>query len=396
MPFNPLKPIPPSRIEDSNPGLLGFRSAAAEAGSAGPISGFGKNSENRLLGIIIGVYAGVTMLAGFITHRVGGFSVQATLTYSTINAISGISVILLGIYVIHRHNLMDDGVSLRGWIMAIGAMATLHFVLQFIGYNHIKNKPEIFSRGGGVYAAITFCVRGAAILVVVLVYEAVLRWRRFRQKQDEVLRLALLYKESELSRLRAQLNPHFLFNSLGAIAADSDRPKVVELLVSSLADVLRYNLSGTEASTRFSKETHAVQSYLRMEQARLGDMLKIEINIPVAAELCLVPQPLLLPLIENGIKYGLATSGDFLSLKVGAEVSAVRLSVWVENSGKWVPPEPSEIGRQIGLANLRRRLDLHFGPGDYVGCQVLPEAVRVSVTIPIFDTETSPSSHRRR
>ena len=396
MPFPPSDSIPPGRIEDSNPGLPGFRSAATETGSAGPLLGFGKNPENRLLGLIIAIYAGVAMLVSFAVHRLGGFSVQATLAYSTINAFSGIGVILLGIYVIYRHNRMNDGVGLRGWIMAVGSMAILHLVLQLIIYNYIKNKPELFPRGGGVYAAITFCVRGAAVLVAVLVYEVVLRWRRFRQKQDEVLRLALLYKDSELSRLRAQLNPHFLFNSLGAIAADSDRPRVVELLVGSLADVLRYNLSGTEASALFSKETHAVQSYLRMEQARLGEMLEIEINIPLAAELCLVPQPLLLPLIENGIKYGLATSGDFLSLKVGAELSAGMLSVWVENSGKWVPPEPSEIGRQIGLSNLRRRLDLHFGPGDYVDCRALPEAVRVSVKIPLSPSETSPSSHCRR
>ena len=251
MPLIPLKSIPPGWIEDSNPGIPGFRSDATEAGSAGPLFGFGKNPENRLLGIIIGVYVGVSMLAGFITHRLGGFSAQDTLTYSTINIFSGISVILLGVYVIYRYNLVGDRVSFRGWMMAILAMATLHLVLQLIGFNYIKNKPELFPRGGGVYAAITFCVRGAAILVAVLVYEAVLRWRRFRQKQDEVLRLALLYKDSELSRLRAQLNPHFLFNSLGAIAADSDRPKVVELLVSSLADVQRYNLSGTEASPLF-------------------------------------------------------------------------------------------------------------------------------------------------
>ena len=164
MPLIPLKSIPPGRIEDSNPGIPGFRSAAAEAGSAGTLFGFGKTPENRLLGIIIVVYAGVSMLAGFITHRVGGFSVQAALTYSAINVFSGMSVILLGVYVIYRYNLMGDGVSLRGWIMAIGAMAILHLVLQLIGFNYIKNKSELFPRGGGVYAAITFCVRGAAIL----------------------------------------------------------------------------------------------------------------------------------------------------------------------------------------------------------------------------------------
>jgi hypothetical protein len=70
------------------------------------------------------------MLAGFITHRLGGFSAQDTLTYSTINVFSGISVILLGVYVIYRYNLMGDRVSLRGWMMAILAMATLHLVLQ--------------------------------------------------------------------------------------------------------------------------------------------------------------------------------------------------------------------------------------------------------------------------
>ena len=118
MPLIPLKPIPPGRIEDPNPGLLGFRSAATEAGSAGTLFGFGKNSENRLLGIIIAVYAGVSMLAGFITHRVAGFSAQDTLTYATINIFSGISVILLGVYVIYRYNLVGDRVSFRGWIVA--------------------------------------------------------------------------------------------------------------------------------------------------------------------------------------------------------------------------------------------------------------------------------------
>ena len=90
MPFLPSDSIPPRRIEDSNPGLPGFRSAATEAGSAGPLLGFGKNSENRLLGLIIAVYAGVAMLVSFAVHRLGGFSVQATLVYSTINAFSGI------------------------------------------------------------------------------------------------------------------------------------------------------------------------------------------------------------------------------------------------------------------------------------------------------------------
>ena len=105
MPLIPLKSIPPGRIEDSNPGIPGFRSAATEAGSVGTLLGFGKNPENRLLGIIIGAYAGVSMLAGFITHRLGGFSAHDTLTYSTINIFSGISVILLGVYVIYRSTL---------------------------------------------------------------------------------------------------------------------------------------------------------------------------------------------------------------------------------------------------------------------------------------------------
>jgi len=355
-----------------------------------------KKINAKLLRPIALVYFVVSMASGFLLHTLVGFSFWISVSITLFYSFFGLIVILLGAYLVHLYELDDAATSFNRWPAPFALVTLFYFLGLFIQYLIISLDWQDFPRGGGPYILATFVPRGAIVLVGIIIYMMVLRNLRLREKQDEVMRLALLYKDSELSRLRAQLNPHFLFNSLGAIAADSDRPKLVELLVSSLADVLRYNLSGTEAAALFSKETNAIQSYLRMEQARLGDMLKIEMNIPVAAELCLVPQPLLLPLIENAIKYGLVTSGDFLSLKVGAEVSAGMLSVWVENSGHWVPPEPSEIGRQIGLSNLRRRLDLHFGPGDYVDSKALPESVRVSVTIPVSHHETSPSSHRRR
>lgn len=335
----------------------------------------------RVFSVIAAVYVVVTFFAGLSTHIIGGFGLNAALTQSAINVFSGICVLFLGACCISSFS-GEGGLSRSQWAVTIGLMVSLHAIVHVIIYNYIKLDAESFSRGGLPYLAITFFCRGAAILCAVMIYDFYLRKKRVIAKTEESYALAVAYRDSEISRLRAQLSPHFLFNSLGAIASEAERPQMVEKLVACLADVLRYNMSHTSARAPLGEEEAAVRSYLRMEKSRLGDALVVDINISAAARAVWVPHPLFFPLVENAIKYGRETSGAVLKINIGAEVRGDRLTLWVENSGQWVKPGPAESGRQVGLSNLKRRLDLQIGPGDYVRIEPLLESVRVSIGIP--------------
>lgn len=331
--------------------------------------------------LVSAVYIAITFFAAVTTHLAVGFPLRAALTQSAINVAAGVVVISVGMYCISFLG-GEEGLSRKWWAVTVGLMVLIHAALHWVIYETIKEQGAIFVRGGGPYLVLTFFVRGAAILCSVFVYDLTLRKKRLRARTEESFLLALAYRDSEISRLRSQLSPHFLFNALGAIAADSERPRMVERLVASFSDVLRYNLSQASGRSLFGQEVAAVSSYLQIEQARLGDALVIEMAIPAAASSVYVPQPLLLPLVENAIKYGLETSSSVLAIQIGAKVEQGALTVWVENSGKWVEPAPASAGRQLGLANLKRRLELQIGPGTYLKVESLAESVRVSLRIP--------------
>ena len=340
-----------------------------------------KTFDLGVIAIVVGVFTAIAFFVSLTVHLVGGFSLGVVILRSAINVAEGVIVLLFGIYCVHQ-NESEDGLSRKGWFFTVGAMVLLHAFFQYFIYLETRTQTAIFPKGGLPYSVLTFFIRGAAILCAVLAYEVFLRKKRLRAKHDESLLLSLAYRDSEISRLKAQLSPHFLFNALGAVAAEAERPRMVEQLVGSLSNVLRYNLSHTTGNAALGKEVVALRSYLQMEQVRLGDALRVEFDLTPLAHAILVPQPLLLPLVENAIKYGRETSGEILTLKIGAKVQERHLTLWVENSGRWVEPAPAEAGRQLGLANLKRRLNLQIGPAEYLKVDALPGAVRVSIMIP--------------
>ena len=98
----------------------------------------------------------------------------------------------------------------------------------------------------------------------------------------------------------------------------------------------------------------------------------------------MVPQPLVLPLLENAIKYGFETSPDVLRIRISASVQGNEFRAMVENSGRWIEPvTPAPRGTQIGLSNLKRRLELYYQGRAHVLQESLPEAVRITLTLPL-------------
>jgi LytS/YehU family sensor histidine kinase len=155
-------------------------------------------------------------------------------------------------------------------------------------------------------------------------------------------------------------------------------------MILNLAGVLRYNLSHVEGQAPFHEEFKAMEDYLQIEQMRFGANLVIDWEVSPAAHAALVPQPLLLPLLENAIHYGFETSRGVLRIRIAATVQGHELRAVVENTGRWVDPvAPVPRGTQIGLSNLKRRLELYYQGRAQFHQESLPETVRITLTLPI-------------
>ena len=228
-----------------------------------------------------------------------------------------------------------------------------------------------------------FASRLIGVGLAVYVYFYLFQRKQATAVQARVLALEQMGREAEIERLRAQINPHFLFNTLTAISNRSSDPSVDKMIL-NLAGVLRYNLSHVEGQAPFHEEFKAMEDYLQIEQMRFGANLVIDWEVSPAARAALVPQPLLLPLLENAIKYGFETSPGVLRIRIAATVQGHELRAVVENTGRWVDPvAPVPRGTQIGLTNLKRRLELYYQGRAQFHQESLPEAVRITLTLPL-------------
>ena len=195
-------------------------------------------------------------------------------------------------------------------------------------------------------------------LAVHYLLDSVARTRRSEAKEDE---LRILAQDAELRALRAQLNPHFLFNSLNSISAlttlDPARARTMCIL---LSDFLRGSLKlGEKRMVALAEEVDLLKAYLAIEQIRFGARLQVEWQIAPGVEAELLPALLLQPLVENAIKHGIAglTEGGVVRISARAEGGTVELKVENPVDPDMEPPQ----GLGIGLRQVRSRLQLRFG-----------------------------------
>ncbi|MBS0631189.1 MAG: histidine kinase [Verrucomicrobia bacterium] len=205
-----------------------------------------------------------------------------------------------------------------------------------------------------------------------------------RDRMLQVAGLEIAARDAELQMLRAQLNPHFLFNALNSIIAESEDNPRAKAITLGLSDLLRFSLRQPGHFGVLGEELAVIDNYLHIERARFEERLKWQVAASPAACAAHVPCALLLPLVENAVKFGLRTSPQGLELRIGAELRDGIVTATVENSGHWIEPDP-EAGRSthIGLANLRRRLELLCGQSAGVAISTPPGFVRVEVRVPL-------------
>jgi two-component system LytT family sensor kinase len=229
--------------------------------------------------------------------------------------------------------------------------------------------------GGGYVLDVTRSIAGRRLMLEELSYlqtvctEVAHRLESLafeRERQDLLFREERLrhqLTEAELRALRAQVDPHFLFNTLNAVTdlISSDAPRA-EAMTEQLAEFFRYTLARRDrAVATLEQEFDFVRRYLEIERVRFGDRLQVVLRCDPAAARHSVPVLLLQPLVENAVRHGLAPKLGRGHLRVSAALDDAGVSITVEDDGVGPPPEGVR-GDGVGLRNVLDRVRTMYGP----------------------------------
>ncbi len=173
-----------------------------------------------------------------------------------------------------------------------------------------------------------------------------------------------LVNQAELRALQSQINPHFLFNALNALYGTIPRTASdARRLVLNLADIFRYFLQTERSLVTLAEEVEIVRAYLEVEKLRLGSRLHVEIDVEEAALALRIPVLSVQPLVENAIKHGISlrTGPGYVRFKGECREGELRISI--ANTRPETPAGREQgAGAGVGLQNVRRRLEICYGP----------------------------------
>ncbi|HVU95388.1 MAG TPA: histidine kinase [Puia sp.] len=238
---------------------------------------------------------------------------------------------------------------------------------------------EFFSKSWPVRFDIVFLQVGCMAILSVLWYSSE-EEQENRQRRNDAERLA---REAELFKLRQQLAPHFLFNSLNSISAlIGSRPEQARKMIQQLSDFLRGNLKKEDQQwVPLSEELQYLELYLDIEKVRFGHRLDTQVTCGQDCMSSRIPPMLLQPIVENAIKFGLYDTTDAVTIAIRAKVEAKFVIIEVENP---FDPETSrpKKGTGFGLSSIQRRLYLLFARTDLLETRVTDNLFTTIVRIP--------------
>jgi hypothetical protein len=321
----------------------------------------------------------VTWIVLFVVHMVAMLpndSWSQALVYTVINICSYALIVYGNAFMLipFLYNRGRKVVYVVVSVFFIAAMALLRYSALFWVYNtFFAEKPMPFRWSGGLSSFIS------AILIFIsgILFYFALRFFRLQQRQQE------LEKEkaaAELNLLKAQVQPHFLFNTLNNIyfVAQKESPATAELL-EKLSRIMRYFVDeAPKSSIPVSVELGFIHSYIELEQMRMRYPLEVEMETDMPADLQLPPM-LLIPLVENVFKHGVdkLRTDNFIRMQLQRKDNTLKIEVTNRVAIH------QQQGSGTGLQNLRARLQLLYG--DTCSLAVTREAdmFHVSLHIPI-------------
>lgn len=199
-------------------------------------------------------------------------------------------------------------------------------------------------------------------LVWSLIYFSVHYLENYQKAEIESLIWESAVKDFEIKTLKAQLNPHFMFNAMNSIRAlIEEDPESAKIAITKLSNILRYSLKIERTETvTLEDEIKTIQDYLDLEKIRFEERLKYNLSISSDSAKVEIPPMMIQTLIENGIKHGISKSTSGGSVDLITKVDAGNLLIQIRNTGH-LNDENLRVSSGFGIANTKHRLSLLFG-----------------------------------
>jgi hypothetical protein len=319
-----------------------------------------------------------------------GLSWKVAILDSTVNDVLLILACLLVIMMLHYYLPQKEKYfHLVSWCILITIIVIL--VTKVILKNVFADDSEylvFFKRSLWIRSSFDFLLLGCFTLVSVIWYN----WQEQSEQEERKQDAEKLTKEAELFKLRQQLQPHFLFNSLNSInALIGSRPQEARKMVQQLSDFLRGTIRKEEHQwVTLKEELQYLQLYLDIEKVRFGHRLSTKIECEAGLDELKLPALLLQPIMENAIKFGLYDTVDEIEIGLKAHKEENNLMITVTNP--FDPETSAPKGTGFGLQSVQRRLYLLFARNDLVSTEAKENIFTTTIKIPQHEQQ---SDHNR-
>jgi len=307
-------------------------------------------------------------------------AVMDALVFNLILSVAG-----YGIWFVVRFSGLDPGNAFNALITHL--VSALLLVTVWLGAGYLVLKLFLGQETTHAdFVMQTIYWRGAIGILLyalmVLNYYLMIFYQEYQEEKLRKSEMNRLLKESELSMLKAQINPHFIFNSLNSISSLTlTDPKKAHEMVVNLSSFLRYTISPQERKlVMLKQELDAINLYLSIEKIRFGDRLDVLMKCESASEESLIPNMILQPLVENAIKYGVYESTESNKVKISCESSKDALMITIVNDIE-IGGVPKK-GKGIGLQNVKSRLKLIYEKEDLLTVERSDVQFSVKLLIP--------------
>lgn len=342
------------------------------------------NSNKVYLRAYILVWIIVLIIHAFILHFIGEIGWSVSFVDSAIFNIN-FALIGFGIWYIVRYTRLDASQVFNTFSTHLGGSLLLVSIWLFASRSALS---AIYSKEEAYIQFLSDSVLWRGVIgflyytIIAVNYYLIQYYQDFQKQKLRESEINRLLRESELSALKSQINPHFIFNSLNSVSSLtlSDPGKAHEMVI-NLSSFLRYMLSSSKTQlVKLSEELKAVELYLGIEQIRFGEKLNVRVDCSENSQDLKVPQLILQPLIENAIKYGVYESTDKNNIDITCsqrkEFLIVEISNDIELGG--VPAK----GQGIGLKNVKSRLELVYNNPELIEIDKSETKFRVKLSLP--------------
>lgn len=298
--------------------------------------------------------------------------------------VSSLSLALISYLIINNMRYYFPGKERYWYVFVLSlAMSGLWLlivrIILWIWFNENAVYQQFLSQTSNVRYAISFLLIGCITMVSLLWYTQK-DANEVKEREQETLQLA---KDAELFKLRQQLQPHFLFNSLNSISAlAGSQPEKARHMIQQLSEFLRGTLrKDDQESISLQEEIDYLQLYLDIEKVRFGHRLDTNVSVSEAAATMKLPALILQPVVENAIKFGLYDTTEAVTISIKAEAIPNALIIEVSNP---YDSETSNVskGTGFGLSSIQRRLYLIYGRNDLLKTTQAENIFTCTIEIP--------------